>query len=81
MNGLELWKNPHLDVETRLEVAIGEIDLLRNMYAKLYTEHQELVTLLNISATVAYQSSRNGFICKENKNPDYNLPLIVKPKL
>ena len=81
MYGLEIWENPHLDVETRLEVAIGEIDLLRNMYANLYAEHQELVTLLNISETVAYQSCRNGFICKENKNPDYNLPLIVKPNL
>lgn len=78
---LELWKSPRLDVETRLEVATGEIDSLRNMYRKLYTEHQELVTLLNNSTVVAYQSSRNGFICKENKNPDYNLPLIVKPEL
>jgi hypothetical protein len=81
MYGLELWKNPHLDVETRLEIAIGEIDLLRNMYANLYAEHQELVTLLNISETVAYQSCRTGFISKEKKNPDYNLPLIVKPEL
>lgn len=81
MYGLELWKNPHLDVETRLEIAIGEIDLLRNMYTKLYVEHQELVTLLNTSATVEYQSSRNGLISKENKNPDYNLPLIDKPEL
>lgn len=78
---LELWNNPHLSESVRLEIAIGEIDLLRNMYAKLYTEHQELVTLLNASDTVAYQSSRNGFISKENKNPDYNLPLIVKPNL
>ena len=81
MYRLELWKSPHLDFETRLEIAIGEIDLLRNMYGKLCTEHQELITLLNNSTVVAYQSSRNGFICKENKNPDYNLPLIVKPEL
>lgn len=24
---------------------------------------------------VAWMNSRNGFICKENKNPDYNVPL------
>lgn len=24
---------------------------------------------------VAYQSTRNGFIAKENKNPEYNTPL------
>jgi hypothetical protein len=24
-------------------------------------------------------NSRNGFICKENKNPDYNLPLYARP--
>ena len=28
---------------------------------------------------VAWMSSRNGFIVKENKNPDYNLPLIHAP--
>ena len=28
---------------------------------------------------VAWMSSRNGFICKENKNPDYNVPLYALP--
>ena len=27
---------------------------------------------------VAYMSSRNGFISKENKNPEYNIPLVKK---
>lgn len=28
---------------------------------------------------VAWMNSRNGFICKENKNPDYNVPLYALP--
>lgn len=30
---------------------------------------------------VAYQSSRNGFICKENKNPEYNINLHTADQL
>ena len=28
---------------------------------------------------VAWMNSRNGFITKDNKNPDYNLPLYLAP--
>ena len=28
---------------------------------------------------VAWMSSRNGFICKDNKNTDYNMPLYLAP--
>ena len=28
---------------------------------------------------VAWMSSRNGFIVKDNKNPDYNMPLYLAP--
>ena len=28
---------------------------------------------------VAWMSSRNGFICKDNKNTDYNMPLYLSP--
>ena len=28
---------------------------------------------------VAWMNSRNGFICKENKNPEYNVPLYALP--
>lgn len=30
---------------------------------------------------VAYQSVLNGFIAKENKNPEYNIPLFTKVQL
>lgn len=38
----------------------------------------ELEALKN-QEPVAWMNSRNGFICKENKNPDYNLPLYARP--
>lgn len=31
------------------------------------------------SEPVAFMSTRNGFICKENKNPEYNTPLFTFP--
>ena len=49
----------------RLEAAEKERDDLRARIKEM--EQQE---------PVAWTSSRNGFICKENKNPDYNIPLI-----
>ena len=49
----------------KLEAAEKERDTLRARIEAM--ENQK---------PVAWISSRNGFICKENKNPDYNLPLI-----
>ena len=48
----------------RLEAAEKERDALR---AKIEALEQQ--------KPVAWMSSRNGCICKENKNPDYNVPL------
>ncbi len=51
--------------------AAGWRALARKLQAKIKAmEKQE---------PVAWMSSRNGFIVKENKNPDYNLPLIHAP--
>lgn len=30
---------------------------------------------------VAWQTTRNGFICKENKNPEYNIGLFTESQL
>lgn len=30
---------------------------------------------------VAWQATRNGFICKENKNPEYNIGLFTESQL
>ena len=37
------------------------------------------ITEMERQEPVAWMSSRNGFICKENKNPDYNVPLYALP--
>ena len=52
----------------RLEAAEKERDALR---AKIETMEKQ--------GPAAWMSSRNGFICKENKNPDYNVPLYALP--
>ena len=51
-------------------------------YFKLEAENERLeaeLTKYLDAPVVAWQSPRNGFICKENKNPEYNKPLMVKP--
>lgn len=40
-----------------------------------YTRLRAKIEALEQQKPIAWMSSRNGFICKENKNPDYNVPL------
>ena len=40
---------------------------------------QSKIEAMERQEPVAWLSSRNGFICKENKNPDYNVPLYALP--
>jgi hypothetical protein len=51
------------------------IDQLKRKVADLENQLEDI----KYSDVVAYQSSRNGFIAKENKNLEYNIPLIKKP--
>lgn len=37
--------------------------------------------ILSYEQIVAYQNVRNGFIAKENKNPEYCVPLIRFPEV
>lgn len=65
----------HNRYASALSKAADEIERLQGVIAGLRVrieavEQQELV---------AWMSSRNGFIRKENKNPDYNMPLIHAP--
>lgn len=67
---LELWDNPHLSESVRLETALAEIARLKAQ-----------IDLYETAPVVAYMSSRNGFIAKENKNPEYNIQLVKKVRL
>ena len=65
----------HNRYASALSKAADEIERLQGVIAGLRVrieamEQQELV---------AWMSSRKGFIRKENKNPDYNMPLIHAP--
>lgn len=72
---IESWKglarqfgNKADELRTHLSFAKDELNRSRAKIAQM--EKQE---------PVAWMSSRNGFICKENKNPDYNVPLYALP--
>lgn len=47
-----------------------ELDEARKALAAL----QAKIERMEQQTPVAWMNSRNGFICKENKNPDYNVP-------
>ena len=52
------------------------------MYRKARDERDELrakIEAMEQQEPVAWMSSRNGFIVKDNKNHDYNLPLYLAP--
>ena len=57
-----------LQKEQAIQESIIEIARLR---AKIEAMEQQ--------EPVAWMSSRNGFIVKDNKNHDYNLPLYIAP--
>ena len=72
---IESWKglarqfgNEADELRTHLSFAKDELNRLRAKIAEM--EKQE---------PVAWMSSRNGFIVKDNKNHDYNLPLYLSP--
>ena len=74
MTTLNLWQNPFYSVEDRLLFAQVAIEELRKDNAAL----RKAVSGMADKEPVAYISSRNGFISKENKNPEYNIPLVKK---
>ena len=51
------------------------IDQLKRRIAQLENQLEDI----KYAPIVAYQNSRNGFISKENRNPEYNIVLIRKP--
>jgi len=51
------------------------IDQLKRRIAELENSLEDI----KAQPTVAYMNSKNGFISKENKNVEYNIPLIHKP--
>lgn len=53
-------------------VGAYEEAFLRRCLSKLAEQAEE---------PVAYQSTRNGFIAKEDKNPEYNIPLYTETQL
>ena len=62
------------------EVSIDREELrqLRDELAQYKNERDALrakIEAMEKQEPVAWMNSRNGFICKENKNPDYNVPL------
>ena len=72
---IESWKgvakqfgNDADTLRTHLSFAKDELNRLRAKIEAM--ENQE---------PVAWMSSRNGFICKDNKNTDYNMPLYLSP--
>ena len=67
-------KNPFYSVEDRLLFAQVAIEELRKDNAAL----RKAVSGMADKEPVAYMSSRNGFMSKENKNPEYNIPLVKK---
>lgn len=52
-----------------------QIDHLKRRIAELENQLEDI----KYAPIVAYQNSRNGFIAKENRNPEYNVALIRKP--
>ena len=66
LNGIGAEKE--LALMAKLEAAEKERDALRARIEEM--EKQE---------PVAWMSSRNGFIVKDNKNHDYNMPLYLAP--
>lgn len=49
----------------------NEIDALKRENSMLRAK----IAAFESRTPIAWMSSRNGFICKENKNPEYNIPL------
>ena len=78
-----------LEILDRLEAAETELAELRSsmkfrtsLIGRTEAERDTLrakITEMEKQEPVAWMSSRNGFICKENKNPDYNIPLCALP--
>ena len=73
----------------RLEAAETELAELRStmkfrtsLIGRTEAERDTLrakITEMEKQEPIAWMNSRNGFICKENKNPDYNVPLVPLP--
>lgn len=51
------------------------IDQLKRRIAELENQLEDI----KCAPIIAYQNSRNGFIAKENRNPEYSVALICKP--
>lgn len=50
-------------------------------FAEALIESYKDELLKEVGEPVAYQSERNGFICKENKNPEYNIGLFTSDQV
>ena len=51
------------------------IDQLKRRIAELENQLEGI----KYAPIIAYQNSRNGFISKEDRNPEYNIALIRQP--
>ena len=69
-----------------LMINVAFLDNLKKSYEELIEELQNeydrlraKIEAMEQQEPVAWMSSRNGFIVKDNKNHDYNLPLYLAP--
>lgn len=68
------------DVEHTLPSDLDFLERLASLVAEAERDNlRTKIEQMEKQEPVAWMSSRNGFICKENKNPDYNVPLVPLP--
>ena len=70
------------DVKAERDKLLEEVAELLDRLEAVEKERDEMrarIEAMENQEPVAWISSRNGSIVKENKNPDYNLPLIHAP--
>lgn len=65
-------------VRPGIEAAPWVVDQIKQLEEKC-NALQAKVEAMEKQEPIAWMNSRNGFICKDNKNPDYNVPLVPLP--
>ena len=72
---VESWKGLAAQFSKEADKAKTHLAFAKDELNHLRTE----IKAIEQQEPVAWMSSRNGFICKDNKNTDYNMPLYLAP--